>query len=902
MLNPVEMFSSLRFFPEVVLNPSDVIQSIFQSLPKSINRDLKQAIVLNSLHATQQYLQQHGKLSKRDAALPKEWSLEKKLAEVAALRQKYYARPVLTAHPTEILSDDMQIRIQSLIKKALQLKSRPQGALVHQIANDIRYICEHSLLPAENLSPQAEMARQDRLYLDMMESFSVFNRDNIKAFARNHQVPSQQVEEILTKANKWSYQNVSSWVVADIDGNKKRTVEGMKTMESGLQLAILERYLARIEPLLQEIPQLQSAFNYLKRCQLAIRDGIYFSLKGAEIAKNRLMRLIKAQLALEPKMSQQLSWLYDLIDIVGMRGNLKQFVRQSSKANADVFENFVQILKTAYPEMSHLQHYAQWSQSMKAKLHHRLRTDSGYFKTIKSNIHLLSADSKRELDILEFVIEYQEQFSYILSDTENYTSLKEVVILFGFAAYRKNKLFINDIRCPPVLLIPLCETPEDLKNLPDIFDEMLSDPYMKQLIIDKGEMVYVAGPSDLGKEGGIFAHVDLIESEKNAKRVLEKHQALDPALKQVKIRVLYGMGSDFHRRVSDAFSQLFCTFQGSDACALGAYGSYQAYVENVSGRPSENSERALELDMLEKKHPDDYAILKQVVSRTVKGYRDFIFDPASLELFKRLTIPYQLGILTNTSSRGEAKNSAPKDINKSRAIGMANYDIASLFMMRIFMSADALVDLPASMVDKLPNLYQASSVLREQVLKTLFAIAVCDEQRALKKIFGHLPTKPVLESLAQQFIHKKQSGAPRTVEESLAYAICRLPRIMHALLGFFAPATQINAEMYLQKERPIPQQALGLIEQIGNYDLLYHELYQEIKNDLLPRYRQLATCLDAYGAAQGKVSKEEMAIIEENVVLALRGDKNITAGPVTLAKMTGREHPMPEIYQLRAKL
>ena len=54
MLNSVEMFSSLRFFSEVVLNPSDVIQSIFQSLPVSMNRDLKQAIVLNSLHATQQ--------------------------------------------------------------------------------------------------------------------------------------------------------------------------------------------------------------------------------------------------------------------------------------------------------------------------------------------------------------------------------------------------------------------------------------------------------------------------------------------------------------------------------------------------------------------------------------------------------------------------------------------------------------------------------------------------------------------------------------------------------------------------------------------------------------------------------------------------------------------------------
>ena len=52
---------------------------LFKKFPDSMERELKEIIVLNHLRAAQTYLSQFGSLAKRDAQLPYDWSLEKKL-------------------------------------------------------------------------------------------------------------------------------------------------------------------------------------------------------------------------------------------------------------------------------------------------------------------------------------------------------------------------------------------------------------------------------------------------------------------------------------------------------------------------------------------------------------------------------------------------------------------------------------------------------------------------------------------------------------------------------------------------------------------------------------------------------------------------------------------------------
>ncbi|NBX85457.1 MAG: phosphoenolpyruvate carboxylase [Gammaproteobacteria bacterium] len=884
---------AIRFFS--VAKDENLIQRFFKKLTPSLNHKLKEQILLNHVEDAKLLQTQVSRLAAHDASIPKNWPLKHKLVYAKWMRETFPPRPVLTSHPTEVLSEEMRHAINQLVKDVLaydsQIEPHPQFAA--QIEEQLEKIKSMSWLPKANLTPENEMQRQDDLYLTMMSSWPKFNQKNIAAFAEAHNCKEEDIQVGLTRANQQLYRHVSSWVVADIDGNKKRNRATMETMESSLQSSVIQRYILRLEPLLVHIPQLKSAYNYLNRCQQSIAHHIYFNLKGAEIAKKRLLYVFDKAI-LQPGLSEdikaQLSALRDLVDLMGFRGDLKQFVRQSSKANAAVFQEMVNFLVRDYAEIKMLaddeKHYAQWSLPKKSKLHDFLRNDSKYFDTLKKMLPHFSADSHRELDILSFVTEYQDQFSYILSDTENTISLNEVIILFGFSAYRRHQLYIDDIRMPPVNLVPLCETPEDLVNLEHILDAMLSNPYLKEVIIKNGEIIYVAGPSDLGKSGGLFAHIDLIEAEKNANRILAKHQAFDPQLQMVQLRVLYGLGGDFHRRVSQSFSQLFCTFQGSDACALGAYGRFPAYVHQVATYPSENAMRAQQLSEFEIQDPQNYQLMKVAIKHAIKGYQRFIHHPASQELFRQLTIPAHLGALTNTSSRAESKGALPKDIIESRAIGIANYDIASLVMMRILMSADGLIDFPMGIKENFGAMYQGSIVVKEQVMKLMFSIAISDYDRAWLRVTGTMPTLEQIEQWAQEFLKVEVDKKPY---HALAYMVYRAPQILHTL-SFFLPLAQkealdnINTELYKNPHR-LSEMVLKAIHEIGQFDKDYLDLAQEIEKDLLPRYQRLAKAMDDYDKRPQDLKSEALAELEENVVLALRGDRRITAGPKSISNM-----------------
>jgi hypothetical protein len=901
------MFTSIfrrdhRFFSVLSsrFKAEDFLKTSFLHFVKNTNQQLKANIILNHLSQAKMEEKRFGQLALRDAALPLTWNLKKKLDFIYASRSEFFARPVLTAHPTEVLSDEIQIQIQYLLRRLLKIEELQEDGRISQqelfdLQTQLKLLLSQSFLPLTHLSPEQEMVRQDRLYLDMMASWPKFNATNLKAFAQNHGIERSRFADVLTQANKFSYQNVGSWSIADIDGNQRRNRQTMEKMESSLQIAIIERYLRQLEPLQAYSDKLNSVVLYLKRCQQSIEDGIYFNLQGAAIAKKRLIKILtelKREQVLSPSLDETLDEFIAFVDLVGFRGDLKQFVRQSSQVNADVLQNFIEILQEYSPQIKSLssshQHYKYWPQEAKTQLHHLFRTDSGYFKYIKQNKQRLSKSTMRELDILDFVREYQDQFSYILSDTKDYHSLDAVVILFGFSAYCSNKLYIDDIKRPPVNLIPLCETPEDLAKLEDILDAMLKNPYLKQVMMEKGELVYVAGPSDLGKEGGVFAHFDLIEAEKKARQILKKHQRLDTHLNMVELRVLYGLGGDFHRRVSDASSQLFCTFQGSDACQLGGVSAYQAYVETVSGQYSENTLRALALGEFELKNPQGYQQLKKMVTLSIAAYRDFIFAPASLNLFRKLSMPHQLGALMNTSSRAESKTSLQPDICKSRAIGIANYEISSLFFMRIFMGLDGLVDIPPHLQAQLPEFYQASLVIKELVMKIFFAFAISREDLAIQKIFKQPPSQALIKKLAFEFKDSSILPENKTEEHALAYILNRKLELFKVLLAFMPSEQKQRGWRFLESyvQADMSNIALGLLKLLGDHDPIFKQLHSEISLDLLPKYQLLQQCLEDYHLARKAGDTLNLAILEENVVLALRGDKRISSGPKTIAKMS----------------
>ena len=865
-----------------------------------MNLELKEIIIRNHYREA---VANEMSVSELIGAIPSKWSLAKKITYLRTLREKYYAMPVLTGHPTEILSEPMRILIDRIVAAMLVLNKQKRGtpealSIEQHIAADVMAVYQQAMLPHENLTPEDEIARQDHIYLNMMESWSQFKLRDATQFVAHHGGDINEIISLLEEANKLSYQNVRSWG-GDRDGNRKKSAKTIALFVPTLQTAIIKLFQARITPMLNELPQLQSTADYLERCITAINDGIYFDEPSAARAQKRFLTFLDKLIvttAFNTSTCAQLVALRDLVDIIGFKGHMKQFVRQSSKMNGQIFQEFAHILSQHHPEIHALltnnsgqvRDYRELEWSEKTTLHQYVRKNSKYFVTLKRHIERFSADTLSELEVLALVSKRRDMFAYILSDTEHTISLDEVITLFGFSDYLAGNLAIDGIGNSPVNLLPLFESPKDLAQSAPTLDAILHDPYLKAVIIRLKEFSYVAGPSDLGNEGGIFAHINLILAEIKAQQIFKKHQEQDPQLANVTLRVLNGLGDDFPRRISESRAQLYATFQGSAGCKLGAPLGHIAYVENVAGRPSENTCRALEFEHLEKNHPTEFTLLQTLVEHAIKGYQAYNNNPCSKALFRALAMN-QLGAYLNTSSRGESKLSLPTDITKSRAIGLVNYEIMTFILARQFMSANALCSLPPEMHHHLPLLFSKSTTLQEIVLKVIYSITVSDFPRAWNIIKpGEPPSKEQIEQWALAFDDPNLTD--KKLHHTLAYLERQSHEILRSMTQFFPVKYQSHISAFFDINKPLSRPshvlALEILDAISDFKMLA----DEIKFDLLPRYRRLASCLDEYQANPTPKTAE-------NAVLALRGDRRITAGPQAISKLRVPLHNVLQMHE-----
>ncbi len=894
--------------------PIHCVRKILDQIPTNtqspINLELKKEIILNSYLQAEQLAQKESRLAKIDASLPKEWSTEEKLAHATLLRRRYDPRAVITAHPTEVLSDASMKQVHQLVILMMSLKQYARGSEAAKSAEQkikvlVQNICSSPMLCVTNLTPQEEIHRQNRYYLQMMACWPSFNERIITQFAAAQRVDKEEIRALLTDANKILFL-IRSWVVADIDGNQKKSVQSMSIMLGSLQNAIIDFYLERIVALLPDVPRLKHTQAYLERCQMAIKEGIIFDVDSSKHTQTRFIAILNETISaylFDDGIRAALLELRDLVDLIGFRGNLKQYVRQSSASNEAVFDNFAAILVTE-PNIATLltneqgvRSYTQLSEEEKAQFHHYLRTDAKYFALLKSKSNELSAATIRELDILSFVTKHHDLFSYILSDTKNTLSLREVIILFGFTAFRDNQLMMNQIRSTPVNLIPLCETSADLARLPDIFTDVLNDPYLRTMLIKHGEFVYVPGPSDLGKESGEFAHVKLIQTESILEQILADYRKKDPRLIEVQLRPMHGSGNDSQRRISQSFSQLFATFQGADASRLAEYGAYAAYVENTAAQPAENTLRAREFQAPKISNPLAQRILNEVREQNEAAYKKYNEEPAAQQLFRDLTIS-TLGPWLNTSSRGESKLSTPKDIIKNRAIGLVNYEMMTRVHARRIMSADGLVDLSAEHRALLPLFYTELTVVRELMLKNITAIATSNIPYAWLTLQGQVPTNEQIKQWADEY----QAGVvEKTSVHALAHLEVRSHLILQALTGFMPQSVQDASAIYFQKNPPLSRPshilALEVLELMALAQPDLKHLLDEIRRDFRPRYKRLETCLDEY-----RNSTEPSALIIENAVLALRGDRRLMGGPDYISEMRSEDRVQFKLMQDSASL
>lgn len=817
-------------------------------------------------------------------------SLDKKLEWLDNRLQTYAAMPVITVHPTNVMSNVALMDLNTITDGLMQLyqdkvKSHDIEAFHSRLTNKIIDWAGLDLVPQRNLTPQAEAKYALYLYQRILASFPGFRKSVIHHFIQKHGGEPQYVGQKLNKALTKSYRNVYSWCMADFDGNHNRTRKTIAIALPSQQHAILNMYINAIDSIIEKMSacrklqkftqELQDTNDYFKRCARAIDAGIWFDLSGSQKTSKRCLENLEsvANKIREIKSPQvtivlhKLMALKNLVAMAGFFGGLKEYVRQTTLLNKRVLNELFAILSKHHQNINALLSdniYEKQKLSIQHQALEFLRKEPLYFETLKQNQFCFSEETKRELERLSFILEHQDLFpSYITSDTENKINFDEVLMLLRFASFLNDTLRIGQIREHALNSLALCESPKDLSHFADIVKEMFEDPSVKNRIIESRFFSYVGGPSDLGKKGGILVNISLLKVIAQAQSLLTEYQKQDPSLADVQLRILHGFGGDLKRRNGSSANELHSTQQGFEAWrVLGATGAYAAYLHRVIGQPSESVLRTNEMLALQKKNLQAFDALMTLEREGIALYQHFIESKHNKKLLLALTsLPLEKNL--NISSRAGAKTDLDDPTNV-RAIGVVNLYLLTGIQWDVFMSLMVLQQLPKKVIAEGCVLFDKLTTIKDIIYKAIFTMAVSSFPRAWKIINNGIePEYSQICYWHEQFI-KRKVPANLSNQITLAYIQISAEKILESCFFYFIKP---NDKAVIQKLKRLArkpmflhEKALQMMEVSQQEDL--KQLYTETKT-LLPHYQRMLECVDAFNEKQNHKRTE-------NAVLACR--------------------------------
>lgn len=770
-------------------------------------------------------------------SIPMHLSLETKLSWLAEQFTKHPAMPVITMHPTFIASLEAMHALTDITDQLVAFETNRAA-----IANEAEFkqklthliIAWESMtiVPKETLTPQQEAQFALAIYKRILSTFPKFRQEVVSLFIEQHGGSVALVLEQLSPSIKLSFQNVFSWCMADFDGNNKRTQETMSITLPAQQKAILELYIEQLESILAllahdspQIEKLKDMHEYFSRCVKSIDSDIYFTLEKSKKTK-KTSQLTLSQLALCYKknndfaIEKKIMALHDLIELAGFYGGLKEYVRQTTQLNQRVLTEFLSLLCLHEPSIKRLMNnrvYSDLSLIEKQKIIKLLSTEPQYFKILKQHEASFSDETKQEMGRLAFVRAQKGSFPfYITSDTDKEKDIAaEVLILSSFASYLVGALRMGDVRVHAFNTLPLCETPKDVEGFIEIARAMFDDPLIRNKMIESGIFSYVGGPSDLGKKGGLFVYVLLLQKYNQICELLNEYQLKYPELAHVKIRLLHGSGGDLKRKNGSSANELHSTQQGQEAWrVLAGTASYSSFLHRVMGQPSENDFRAQEVMRLQINEPKAYEVLELIKGKCVKDFEAFIEGPSNKRLLLALT-SVELEKKLNITSRAGAKINWD-DPTAVRAIGVVNLYLIAGIQWDVFMSLKGLVNFHDNTAEQLPLLFNELTVIKDIVYKVLFTLAVSDFSNAWA-IVNH-GEQPVAKQLAIWDSLYQEGGPVISQLENqvtLAHIEMSAMRILAQVIKFFPIEKQEKAQDYLveaQVQRlPMNQMARGLM-------------------------------------------------------------------------------------------
>jgi len=624
-----------------------------------------------------------------------------------------FVSPVLTAHPTEVQRKsilDAERDIAQLLTARDDIKAL---ALAHNAAKD-------ALTPRELAANEAQLrARVMQLWQTRLLRFSKLTvADEIEnalsyyeaTFLREIPKLYANLERELGNQPVHSFLRMGQWIGGDRDGNPNVSAETLNYALSRQAEVALRHYLTEVHFLGGELslsamlvdfsPEMRALAESSPDTSEHRKDepyrraltGVYArlaatlkELTGGDAARHAVapqnaylksedfladLRTIEASLKAhhgEALIAQRLHPLIRAVEVFGFHLATVD-LRQSSDKHEEVV---AELLAAARIEP----HYAKLDEAAKRALLVGLLNDARPLRVVGSDY---SAHAQSELAIFEAARTARARFGkeairhYIISHTETVSDLLEVLLLQKEVGLMHGTLDSNATN--DLIVVPLFETIEDLRNAAPIMREFYALPGIAQLVKRSGaEQDIMLGYSDSNKDGGIFtSNWELYRAEI---ALVELFDVLANS-HNIQLRMFHGRGGTVGRGGGPSYQAILAQPPGTVRGQIRlteqgeVIGSKYANPE-IGRRNLETLVAAtLEATLLQPTKPATKAFLQaaaELSQASMAAYRTLVYDtPGFTEYFFSATPIREIAEL-NIGSRPASRKASQK-IEDLRAI------------------------------------------------------------------------------------------------------------------------------------------------------------------------------------------------------------------------------------------
>lgn len=624
-----------------------------------------------------------------------------------------FVSPVLTAHPTEVQRKsilDAERDIAQLLTARDDIKAL---ALAHNAAKD-------ALTPRELATNEAQLrARVMQLWQTRLLRFSKLTvADEIEnalsyyeaTFLREIPKLYANLERELGNQPVHSFLRMGQWIGGDRDGNPNVSAETLNYALSRQAEVALRHYLTEVHFLGGELslsamlvdfsPEMRALAESSPDTSEHRKDepyrraltGVYArlaatlkELTGGDAARHAVapqnaylksedfladLRTIEASLKAhhgEALIAQRLHPLIRAVEVFGFHLATVD-LRQSSDKHEEVVAELLAVARIE-------PHYGKLDEAAKRALLVGLLNDARPLRVVGSDY---SAHAQSELAIFEAARTARARFGkeairhYIISHTETVSDLLEVLLLQKEVGLMHGTLDSNATN--DLIVVPLFETIEDLRNAAPIMREFYALPGIAQLVKRSGaEQDIMLGYSDSNKDGGIFtSNWELYRAEI---ALVELFDVLANS-HNIQLRMFHGRGGTVGRGGGPSYQAILAQPPGTVRGQIRlteqgeVIGSKYANPE-IGRRNLETLVAAtLEATLLQPTKPATKAFLQaaaELSQASMAAYRTLVYDtPGFTEYFFSATPIREIAEL-NIGSRPASRKASQK-IEDLRAI------------------------------------------------------------------------------------------------------------------------------------------------------------------------------------------------------------------------------------------